>query len=85
MLNYSKNMIVLKNNIPAVQSITDNTDYVEKIETTRDADTKERTSDITVNTLKEGTSITAMAKVLRDSIFLNIAPTVKKLKKFEPL
>ena len=84
MLNYSKNMIVLKNNIPAVQAITDNTDYVEKIETTRDADTKERTSDITVNTLKEGTSITAMAKVLRDSIFLNIAPSVKKLKKFEP-
>lgn len=84
MLNYSKNMIVLKNNIPTVQAITDNTDYVEKIETTRDADTKERTSDITVSTLKEGTSITAMAKVSRDSIFLNIAPTIKKLKKFEP-
>ena len=83
MLNYSKNMIVLKNNIPTVQAITDNTDYVEKIETTRDADTKERTSDITVNTLKEGTSITAMAKISRDKIFLNIAPTIKKLITFK--
>lgn len=83
MLNYSKNMIVLKNNIPSVQAITDNTDYVEKIETTRDADTKERTSDVTVNTLKEGTSITAMAKISRDKIFLNIAPTIKKLISFK--
>ncbi|QKF74314.1 hypothetical protein AFAEC_2170 [Aliarcobacter faecis] len=83
MLNYSKNMIVLKNNIPSVQAITDNTDYVEKIETTRDADTKERTSDVTVNTLKEGTSITAMAKISRDKIFLNIAPTIKKLITFK--
>ncbi|WP_198304242.1 hypothetical protein [Arcobacter vandammei] len=83
MLNYSKNMIVLKNNIPTVQAITDNTDYVEKIETTRDADTKERTSDVTVNTLKEGTSITAMAKISRDKIFLNIAPTIKKLISFK--
>lgn len=83
MLNYSKNMIVLKNNIPSVQAITDNTDYVEKIETTRDADTKERTSDVTVNTLKEGTSITAMAKISRDKIFLNIAPTIKKLIAFK--
>jgi hypothetical protein len=81
-LNYSKNMIVLKNNIPIVQSITDNTDYVEKIETTIDSDTGLRTSDVTVNTLKEGTSITAMAKVSRDKIFLNITPTIKKLIEF---
>lgn len=81
-LNYSKNMIILKNNIPTVQSITDNTDYVEKIETTVDSDTGLRTSDVTVNTLKEGTSITAMAKVSRDRIFLNITPTIKKLIEF---
>ena len=81
-LNYSKNMIILKNNIPTVQSITDNTDYVEKIETTIDSDTGLRTSDVTVNTLKEGTSITAMAKVSRDKIFLNITPTIKKLIEF---
>lgn len=81
-LNYSKNMIILKNNIPTVQSITDNTDYVEKIETTIDSETGLRTSDVTVNTLKEGTSITAMAKVSRDKIFLNITPTIKKLIEF---
>ncbi|CAM3914236.1 hypothetical protein [Arcobacter cloacae] len=81
-LNYSKNMIILKNNIPTVQSITDNTDYVEKIETTISAETGLRTSDVTVNTLKEGTSITAMAKVSRDKIFLNITPTIKKLIEF---
>lgn len=81
-LNYSKNMLVLKNNIPTVQSITDNTDYVEKIETTIDSDTNTRTSDVTVNTLKEGTSITAMAKISRDKIFLNITPTIKKLIEF---
>ncbi len=81
-LNYSKNTLVLKNNIPTVQSITDNTDYVEKIETTIDADTNVRTSDVTVNTLKEGTSITAMAKISRDKIFLNIAPSIKKLIEF---
>lgn len=82
-LNYSKNMIILKNNIPTVQSITDNTDYVEKVETTIDSETGLRTSDVTVNTLKEGTSITAMAKVSRDKIFLNITPTIKKLIEFE--
>ncbi len=81
-LNYSKNMLVLKNNIPTVQSITDNTDYVEKIETTVDSDSGLRTSDVTVNTLKEGTSITAMAKISRDKIFLNITPTIKKLIEF---
>ncbi|MDD2894997.1 MAG: hypothetical protein PHG81_03160 [Aliarcobacter sp.] len=81
-LNYSKNTLVLKNNIPTVQSITDNTDYVEKIQTTIDADTNVRTSDVTVNTLKEGTSITAMAKISRDKIFLNIAPSIKKLIAF---
>ncbi|WP_121627689.1 hypothetical protein [Poseidonibacter antarcticus] len=82
-LNYSKNVLVLKNNIPTVQSITDNTDYVEKIETTKDTDTNETTSDITVNTLKEGTSITAMAKISRDKIFLNITPSIKKLIEFD--
>ena len=81
-LNYSKNTLVLKNNIPTVQSITDNTDYVEKIETTIDADTNVRTSDVTVNTLKEGTSINALAKISRDKIFLNIAPSIKKLIEF---
>jgi len=82
-LNYSKNTFVLKNNIPIVQSITDNTDYVEKIETTTDSDTNERTSDVTVNTLKEGTSISAMAKISRDKIFLNITPSIKKLIEFD--
>ena len=82
-LNYSKNVLVLKNNIPTVQSITDNTDYVEKIETTTDADTNTTTSDVTVNTLKEGTSITAMAKISRDKIFLNISPSIKNLIQFE--
>ena len=82
-LNYSKNVLVLKNNIPTVQAITDNTDYVEKIETTTDADTNTTTSDVTVNTLKEGTSITAMAKISRDKIFLNITPSIKKLIQFD--
>ncbi|QKF65739.1 hypothetical protein AVENP_0159 [Arcobacter venerupis] len=82
-LNYSKNVLVLKNNIPTVQSITENTDYVEKIETTVDSDTNTRTSDVTVNTLKEGTSITAMAKISRDKVFLNISPTIKKLIEFD--
>ena len=82
-LNYSKNVLVLKNNIPTVQSITDNTDYVEKIETTTDADTNTTTSDVTVNTLKEGTSITAMAKISRDKIFLNVSPSIKKLIQFD--
>ncbi|MDZ7818128.1 MAG: hypothetical protein U5K55_05735 [Aliarcobacter sp.] len=80
-LNYSKNVLVLKNNIPTVQAITDNTDYVEKIETTTDADTNTTTSEATVNTIKEGTSITAMAKIARDKIFLNITPNIKKLIK----
>jgi hypothetical protein len=82
-LNYSKNVLVLKNNIPTVQAITDNTDYVEKIVTTTDADTNTTTSDVTVNTLKEGTSITAMAKISRDKIFLNISPSIKKLIQFD--
>ena len=76
-LNYSKNVIVLKNNIPAVQSISQNTDYIEKIETTITENTT--TSEATVNTIKDGTSITAMAKIARDKIFLNITPNVKKL------
>ena len=84
-LNYSKNVLVLKNNIPTVQSITDNTDYVEKIETTTDSDTNTTTSDVTVNTLKEGTSITAMAKISRDKIFLNISPSIKKLIQFDEI
>lgn len=85
MINYSKNMLVLKNNIPTVQAITENTDYVEKIETTLDRDTlgTNRTVDVTVNTMKEGTSITALAKVSRDNIFLNITPTIKKLISFK--
>ncbi|OCL95843.1 hypothetical protein [Aliarcobacter thereius] len=78
-LNYSKNMLILKNNLPTVQAITENTDYVEKIEVTIDTDTKVRTSDVTVNTIKEGTSITALAKISRDKIFLNINPSIKKL------
>lgn len=78
-LNYSKNVIVLKNNIPAVQSISQNTDYIEKIETTITENTT--TSEATVNTIKDGTSITAMAKIARDKIFLNITPNVKKLIK----
>jgi hypothetical protein len=78
-LNYSKNVMVLKNNIPAVQSISQNTDYIEKIETTITENTT--TSEATVNTIKDGTSITAMAKIARDKIFLNITPNIKKLIK----
>ncbi len=86
MLNYSKNMLVLKNNIPTVQSITENMDYIEKIESTTSGGGTEAlriTSEVTVNTLKEGTSITAMAKISRDKIFLNISPTIKKLIEFK--
>lgn len=78
-LNYSKNVIVLKNNIPSVQSISQNTDYIEKIETTVTEGVS--TSEATVNTIKDGTSITAMAKISRDRIFLNITPNIKKLIK----
>lgn len=78
-LNYSKNTIALKNNIPSVQSISQNTDYIEKIETTITENTT--TSEATVNTIKDGTSITAMAKIARDKIFLNITPNIKKLIK----
>ncbi|MGA1939995.1 hypothetical protein [Arcobacter sp. YIC-310] len=81
-LNYSKNVIVLKNNIPSVQSISQNTDYIEKIETTKD-ENGNITSEATVNTIKDGTSITAMAKILRDKIFLNITPNIKKLIKID--
>lgn len=76
-LNYSKNIIVLKNNIPSVQSISQNTDYIEKIETTVTEGVS--ASEATVNTIKDGTSVTAMAKISRDKIFLNITPTIKKL------
>ena len=78
-LNYSKNLMVLKNNIPTVQSTSQNTDYIEKIETTVDGDTNTTTSDVTVNTIKDGTAITAQAKISRDKIFLNITPSIKKL------
>ncbi len=76
-LNYSKNVIVLKNNIPSVQSISQNTDYIEKIETTVTEGVS--TSEATVNTIKDGTSVTAMAKISRDKIFLNLTPTIKRL------
>lgn len=76
-LNYSKNVMVLKNNIPSVQSISQNTDYIEKIETT--VNDNVTTSEATVNTIKDGTSITAMAKISRDKLFLNITPNIKKL------
>lgn len=76
-LNYSKNLIVLKNNIPTVQSISQNTDYIEKIETT--VNDNVTTSEATVNTIKDGTSITAMGKISRDKVFLNITPNIKKL------
>ena len=81
-LNYSKNVIVLKNNIPSVQSISQNTDYIEKIETTTD-ENGNITAEATINTIKDGTSITAMAKILRDKIFLNITPNIKKLIKID--
>ncbi|MEJ5167766.1 MAG: hypothetical protein WHU93_01240 [Arcobacteraceae bacterium] len=79
MLNYSQNMIVLKNNIPTVQSISQNTDYVEKIETTVSESIV--TTEATVGTIKDGTSINALAKISRDKVFLNITPNVKKLIK----
>ena len=68
--------------VNVVQQLQDEYINVEKIETTIDADTNVRTSDVTVNTLKEGTSINAMAKISRDKIFLNIAPSIKKLIEF---
>ena len=76
-LNYSKNLMVIKNNIPSVQSISQNTDYIEKIETT--VNDNVTTSEATVNTIKDGTSITAMGKISRDKVFLNITPNIKKL------
>lgn len=78
-LNYSKNVLVLKNNIPSVQSISQNTDYIEKVETT--VNDNVTTSEATVNTIKDGTSITAMAKISREKVFLNITPNIKKLIK----
>lgn len=78
-LSYSKNVLVLKNNIPSIQTISQNTDYIEKIETTVTEGVS--TSEATVNTIKDGTSITAMAKISRDKIFLNITPNIKKLIK----
>ncbi|WP_122893730.1 hypothetical protein [Arcobacter peruensis] len=78
-LSYSKNLMVLKNNIPSVQSISQNTDYIEKIETT--VNDNVTTSEATVNTIKDGTSITAMGKISRDKVFLNITPNIKKLIK----
>ncbi len=45
---------------------------------------KREHSDVTVNTSKRRVlSITAMAKISRDKIFLNIAPTIKKLITFK--
>lgn len=79
LLNYSKNLMVLKNNLPSVQSISQNTDYIQKIETTVNDNTT--SSEATVNTIKDGTSITAMAKISRDKIFLNLTPSIKKLIK----
>lgn len=80
-LNYSKNLMVLKNNIPAVQSLSQNTDYIEQIEKTVSENNSVSTR-ATVNTIKDGTTITARAKVLRDKIFLNITPSIKKFIKF---
>lgn len=80
-LNYSKNLMVLKNNIPAVQSISQNTDYIEQIEKTV-SENNSISTQATVNTIKDGTTITARAKVLRDRIFLNITPSIKKFIKF---
>ena len=77
-VSYSKNLISLKNNIPAVQSISQNTDYIEQINTTTDTNGNLSTS-TTVNTIKDGTSITALAKIARNKIFLNITPNIKKL------
>ena len=76
-LNYSKNLLVLKNNVPSVQTISQNTDYIEKIVTT--VVDSVVTSEATVNTIKDGTTITALAKISRDKIFLNITPSIKKL------
>jgi len=80
-LNYSKNLMVLKNNIPAVQSLSQNTDYIEQIDKTVSENNSVSTR-ATVNTIKDGTSITARAKISRDKIFLNITPQIKKFIQF---
>lgn len=81
LLNYSKNLIVLKNNIPTVQSLSQNTDYISQLNKTVSENNSVSTS-VVVNTIKDGTSITAVAKISRDKIFLNISPSIKKFIKF---
>lgn len=81
LLNYSKNLIVLKNNIPTVQSLSQNTDYISQLNKTVSENNNISTSAV-INTIKDGTSITAVAKISRDKIFLNIAPSIKKFIKF---
>ncbi len=81
LLNYSKNLIVLKNNIPTVQSLSQNTDYISQLNKTISENNNVSTSAV-INTIKDGTSITAVAKISRDKIFLNIAPSIKKFIKF---
>ncbi len=82
-LNYSKNVMVLKNNLPSVQSVSQNTEYISKIVTNKDENGKTTSLEPTVETLKDGNSILAMAKISRDSVFLNITPTIKKLLKMD--
>ncbi|MEA3354361.1 MAG: hypothetical protein U9Q33_11150 [Campylobacterota bacterium] len=81
-LNYSKNMIVLKNNIPTVQSLSQNTDYLEQIDKTI-LENNNISIRARVGTIKDGTSLTALAKISRDKIFLNITPNIKKLNKLK--
>lgn len=81
LLNYSKNLIVLKNNIPTIQSLSENKDYISKIDKTVSENNSVSTS-VTVDTIKDGTAITAVAKINRDKIFLNITPSIKKFIKF---
>ncbi len=81
-LNYSKNVMVLKNNLPTVQSVSQNTDYIKEIKRTTD-DKDKVTVDVTIDTLKDGNSILAIAKISRDKIFLSLTPTVKRLIKMD--
>jgi len=82
MLNYSKNVISLRNNIPVFQSLSQNKDYIEKIESSTSTTNNTVSNNIIVNTMKDGSLITAIAKISKNKIFLNINPNIKKLINF---
>ncbi len=82
-LNYSKNVMVLKNNLPTVQSVSQNIDYIKKIENSKNEKGDITGAEATIDTLKDGNSILAMAKISRDKVFLSLTPTIKRLLKMD--